>query len=434
MEYSSLEEFYHLFLKHPTISKDTRKITKGCIYVALKGESFDGNQFAEQAIERGAAYALIDHPEYKKDDRYLLVENTLQFLQQLANHHRRQFTIPIIAISGSNGKTTTKELIASVLTKKHKVLFTQGNYNNHIGVPLTLLGLRIDHDIAVIEMGANHQKEIEFLCTIAEPNYGMLTNIGKAHLEGFGGIEGVKKGKSELYRHLEATNGVVFLNGDDEVLSSLSKSPQPITYGKQNKNQCIGILDQTHPQLKGSWSYNDEQEGKITPQLYGEYNFYNILAAICMGNYFDVPAKLIDEAITGYESTMNRSQIIEKKGFKILLDAYNANPTSTSLALQNFDKHNSDNKVAILGDMFELGDSSKEEHLRIIELCSNSNTIEKFIFVGHHYFEHRSSFINFLFFKTTEGAKKWFSDYKKDGQTFLLKGSRGMAMEKIIED
>lgn len=432
MKYPDTKEIYSIFLKHPTLSKDTRNIPKDSIYLAFKGEVFDGNKFVNQAFEKGAKYAIIDDEQHYTSNNCILVEDVLKTTQDLANYHRNQFSIPVVAISGSNGKTTTKELIAATLAKKYKVLYTQGNYNNHIGVPLTLLNLHSDHEIAIIEMGANHQGEIDFLCSIAEPTHGMLTNIGKAHLEGFGGIEGVKKGKSELYRFLEKTDGITFLNLSDPILTELNQNKNLIGYGSDVEGYSVGNLTQTHPQLKGTWQCSSA-EGTIQPKLYGEYNFYNILAAICIGNYFDVSPSEIDDAINSYESDMNRSQYIQKDNYNILLDAYNANPTSTALAIDNFNKEDKSNKIAILGDMFELGSAANDEHQNIIEQSINKQSIILFVFVGKLYFIHSGIAPQHLFFKSTQEAKEWFTKFDKKDHTFLLKGSRGMKMENIIE-
>lgn len=429
---STLEEIYQIYLKHPVISKDTRDISEGCIYLALKGESFDGNKFAEDALNKGAAYVIIDNERYRKDNRYLLVEDSLKTLQQLANYHRRQLSIPIISISGSNGKTTTKELIAAGLSGKYKVLYTEGNYNNHIGVPLTLLRINPSHEIAVIEMGANHQKEIDFLCHIAEPNFGMLTNIGKAHLEGFGGIEGVLKGKTEMYRFLEKTNGTVFLNTDDDKLVKNKPGCSIITYGTKAESNCMGNLNQTHPTLKGNWTYKDKK-GEINSKLYGEYNFYNMMAAICIANYFEVESLNIDQQINSYESDMNRSQMVKYENYKVYLDAYNANPSSVKLAIENFEKNDDQNKVALLGDMFELGEAAATEHKRVVEQLQASNKVDLSVLVGKNFYQHKIKNDDFLFFETTEDAKIWFQKENKVGKAYLIKGSRGMKMESLLD-
>lgn len=432
MKKTSIEELYTIFLQHPIISKDTREIEKGCIYFALKGESFDGNKFAEDAILKGAAFAVIDNPDYKKSLQFLLVDDCLKTLQELATHHRRQLDIPIIAISGSNGKTTTKELIAATLSKKYKVLYTKGNYNNHIGVPLTLLGITQKHEIAVIEMGANHQGEIHKLCTIAEPNFGMLTNIGKAHLEGFGGVEGVKKGKTELFRFLQKDNSLIFINLDDAAIRESAPKNNIFTYSLlEDTADCIGKVKQTHPKLLGTWKTNNAS-GLIDSSLYGEYNFHNILAAVSIANYFKVEAKKIDAAISAYQSDMNRSQILKKDGLTIFLDAYNANPTSMSLSIANFDKVEAKNKIAIIGDMFELGEAAYEEHQKIIQLSKKMETIDLFVFVGEIFYKQYDESKSVLFFATTNEAKKWFKEHDLKGSTLFLKGSRGMKLESLL--
>ena len=433
MKKVSIEEIYKIYLKHPILSKDTRAISKGCIYLALKGASFNGNTFAEEAISKGAAYVLIDEEEYYKDERFLLVEDVLKSLQDLALHHRRQLTIPIVAISGSNGKTTTKELISATLSKKYDVLHTDGNYNNHIGVPLTILRIRKNHEIAIIEMGANHQKEIDFLCRIAEPNYGMLTNIGKAHLEGFGGEEGIKKGKTEMFRFIEKHGGKLFINLDDpKIKDSVPLNVETITYSLNENAQCKGSLIVTHPNLVGSWNSRNDS-GEITSNLYGAYNFHNILAACCIAKYFGVKGSEIDEAIQYYESDMNRSQLVHENGIKIYLDAYNANPSSMSLSVDNFNRSVDKNKVAILGDMFELGGAASEEHRKILNLLQAGTNIESAVLVGELFAQHSDAYQEFKFFTTTQEAKQWFSAQNWKEKTLLLKGSRGMKLESLLD-
>ncbi len=433
MKKTNTGELYQVYLKHPELSKDTRTISEGCIYLALKGESFNGNIFAEEALKNGAAYVVIDEKEFKKDERYLLVDNVLESLQQLAHHHRKQLHIPIIAISGSNGKTTTKELIAAALSKKYKTLYTLGNYNNHIGVPLTLLRITKEHEIAIIEMGANHQGEIDFLCQIAEPNYGMLTNIGKAHLEGFGGEEGVRIGKTEMFKYIAKTNGTLFINLDDTNIKASTPDTKTVTYSIYEVADCSGTLMETHPRLIGKWAKNSSS-GKINSSLYGAYNFHNIMAACTIASHFGVDATNIDDAINKYESDMNRSQIVKTLGADIYLDAYNANPSSMSLSLDNFEKVKAKKKVAILGDMFELGESAYLEHSAIIEQAKKNTSIHLNIFVGEHFAEHRFEDKKVKFFKTTEDLKKWFKSNSWVGFTLLLKGSRGMKIETLLQD
>lgn len=430
MKYTSLEELYKIYLKYPKISKDSREITSNCIYFALKGENFNGNKFASNALNSGAKYAVVDEAEFAKNEQYLLVENVLSTLQELAKYHRSQLAIPFIGITGSNGKTTTKELINCVLSKSFKTKATKGNYNNHIGVPLTLLEVTNEDEIAIVEMGANHQGEIEFLSSICQPNFGLITNIGKAHLEGFGGIEGIKKGKSELYRYLEKNGGKVFINHDDHTLNELSQNLSLIKYGQSNNCYCQGELKESQPNILGKWNCQN-QTGRIEAQIFGTYNFYNILAAICIGNYFNVPPKKIDEAINEYVPSNNRSQIIKNGSGEIILDAYNANPSSMETALINFSKRNGNDKVLILGDMFELGATSLEEHKHIIEkvkeLHFNDST-----FVGENFYKYRNDFPQYLFFKNTKDTKEWFLSSSMLDKQILIKGSRGMKLESIL--
>ncbi len=427
-----LEDLYDIYLKHPIISKDSREITKDCLYFALSGENFNGNKFASDALSKGAAFAVIDDPEYKQNERCLLVEDSLQTLQDLARLHRSKLSIPVIGITGSNGKTTTKELISQVLSMKFDTHATKGNYNNHIGVPLTILQINPSHEMAVIEMGANHQGEIEFLCSISDPDYGMITNIGKAHLEGFGGIEGVKKGKSELYKHLEKKDGLVFLNFDDETLVELSERNRTHLYGTNEQCDCKASLDQSHPNLIGSWSYQN-RIGHINSKIYGSYNFYNMLAAICIGNFFNVKAEDIDQAINNYESSNNRSEIKRFQDHTVYLDAYNANPSSTKVAIDNFELLNVDPelKVLILGDMFELGDDSINEHKSISDYAKNKGFGE-ILFVGENYSQALKGKEDTKCFKSTEEAIEWYKKLNKKAKHILIKGSRGMALEKLL--
>ncbi|MEQ8907643.1 MAG: UDP-N-acetylmuramoyl-tripeptide--D-alanyl-D-alanine ligase [Vicingaceae bacterium] len=430
MKEITLVELYELYLKNQFISKDSRNIQPNSIYFALKGDNFNGNLFAEEALKKGAAYAIVDEQISSEDPRVFKVNDGLKTLQELAKLHRSKLNIPIIGITGSNGKTTTKELIAAVLEKEYKTYYTKGNLNNHIGVPLSILEIKEFHQIAVIEMGANHQGEIAFLSTISDPDYGIITNIGKAHLEGFGGIEGVKKGKSELYKHLEKKQGKLFINGDDEVLLDLAPDLEQFKYGTNTGLFCEAHLERSQPTIKGSWKC-DEQNGKIEAQIYGEYNFYNMLAAICIGNYFNVSSPNIDAAIREYDSTDNRSQLIKREDYTLLLDAYNANPSSMQKAIENFSARKADAKVVILGDMFELGEDSAEEHKKIIELTENQN-FSLSVFVGSHFFKQKKSSKKLLFFEQSKEAKNWFDQFQKSKHEILIKGSRGMALERIV--
>ncbi len=428
----SIPELYEIYLKHGNLVKDTRQITIGCIYLAFKGERFDGNQFATEAINNGASYALIDDPNQKHDERYLLVDDVLESIQQLAKYHRELLKCPIIGITGSNGKTTSKELINSVLSQHYKTFATAGNYNNHIGVPLSVLSISNEHEMAIIEMGANHQGEIDFLCQIAQPNFGLITNIGKAHLEGFGGIEGVKKGKSELYKFLALKKGTIFLNEDDETLLSLCPNDIPrITYGIGKKAILKGELKQEQPHLIGTWK-GKNSEGEFESNLFGNYNFYNILAAICVGEHFDLSNKEIAKGISTYSSNNNRSELMKYQGASIYLDAYNANPSSVSASLAYFSNNQLGAKMVLLGDMFELGETAIEEHKKIVLLAKRLQ-FNKLVFVGSLYYELKDQFPEELFFESREEAKTWFDKIEKDNLQILIKGSRGMAMEKLIQ-
>ncbi len=427
----NLQKIYQIYLKTPVISKDSREKLSGGVYFSLKGEKFDGNIFAKDALQNGATIAVIDNPKYRINDNYILVEDALTTLQNLARIHRSKLNIPVIGITGSNGKTTTKELISSVLKKKYNTHFTSGNYNNHIGVPLTILQINSNHEIAVIEMGANHKKEIEFLCTISDPDFGLITNIGKAHLEGFGGIEGIKIGKSELYKHIHAKNGLIFKNGDDSVLAELAEKNQCLNYGSNKEFYCYGELLQSHPTIKAKWNCK-EASGEFNSKLYGDYNFYNMLAAITIGRYFDVDSQDIDSAIASYESDINRSQKIEIDNYSIYLDAYNANPSSMEVAIKNFSKNSTNKKIVLLGDMFELGEDSLVEHQKILDLCTSLN----FTFVvvaGNNFMQCESKDPRVLKFQNNKEVKKWYSEFDKENSEILIKGSRGMAMENIIK-
>lgn len=431
MKKVSTQDLYEIYKQHPIISKDSRKVTPSCLYFSLKGESFDGNKFAEQALKDGAAYAIVDDINYVTNKNCLLVEDGLKALQDLAIFHRKQLNIPFIGITGSNGKTTTKELIYQVLKSHYNCYATEGNYNNHIGVPLTILSIKSSHEMAIVEMGANHQGEIDFLCSIAQPNYGLITNIGKAHLEGFGGIEGIKKGKSELYRFLKKSNGLIFRNGDDQVLAELAEGMKAITYGSNKENNCIGEIINAKPNIEFKWQYKNEN-GKAKTQLYGNYNFYNMLAAACIGNYFKVPSEKITTALESYQSQNNRSQFIKNKKGEIYLDAYNANPTSMLAALENFKSIKKTTQLVILGDMFELGEEGYKEHFEIIKQVAKMG-FEKACFVGKNFYEHHKNHSDFVFFKSTDEAKAWFSKQDINNHQVLIKGSRGMAMEKLLD-
>jgi len=428
------KELYSIFQNHPVVCTDSRAITSGCLFFALKGENFNGNSFAESALEKGAAYAVIDEEKFKKDARTILVGDVLTSFQGLANYHRKLLKCPVIAITGSNGKTTTKELIAAVLSKKYRTHFTKGNLNNHIGVPLTILSCPADIEMLVVEMGANHQHEIESLCKIAEPSYGIITNVGKAHLEGFGDFEGVKKAKGELYEFLASHNGLAFVNGSNNHLAQmLSKTgvQRIIRYGTGIDCECEGKLFESFPFLKVEWKY-DAQKGNISTQLIGEYNFENILAAICIGNYFEVGASQINAALEEYVPGNNRSQIIEKNSNTIILDAYNANPSSMEAALKNFAAMKGKYKFVFLGEMSELGAESAEEHRNLLKHL-RSLGFDNNILVGKKFAEHMSSYYDFYHFSTSDAAAQWIKPQNIRNATILIKGSRSVKMEKVLE-
>lgn len=427
---SKTDDLYNIYKQHPTISTDTRNIAKDSIFFALKGANFNGNTFAEKALELGAAYVVVDEKEFQLNDRCILVKDVLVALQELANHHRNQLTIPFIGITGSNGKTTSKELLHAVLSRKYKTLATKGNLNNHIGVPLTLLSITNDIEMAIIEMGANHQREIEFLCNIANPNFGLICNVGKAHLEGMGGFEGVKKTKKELYDYLRINNGIAFINADDINLIEMSEGLEKKEYfGSQPKARVCGRIISSDPflsieiKLKG-----DTEFSKLNSHLVGDYNMNNILAAICIGDYFNVPLSEMIAGIESYEPSNNRSQAVKMGSNNVIMDAYNANPSSMGAAILNFSKVHAENKMLILGDMFEMGDESMREHLGMIELVHQLK-FTNVLFVGKDF--SASKKYEFNFFETTEEAKLFLEKSKPQNSTILVKGSRGMKLESL---
>ena len=425
-----IERLYSHFLKHPKICTDSRKEAEGAIFFALSGETFNGNRFAKAALEHGAALAVVDDPDIldEQDSRFFFVPNVLKALQDLAHWHRKKFQIPLLGITGTNGKTTTKELIHSVLKTEKEVIFTLGNLNNHIGVPVTLLSLKPTTEIAVVEMGANHPGEIEALCQIANPTHGIITNIGKAHLEGFGSYEGFIKTKNELYESIRNSEGTVFVNQNDPLLLKLSEGINRITYGEHA--EISGELMDSKPFLRIKWDSEIETQD-IQTKLYGNYNFNNAMAAIAVGKQFGISGKNIKLGLEDYTPKNNRSQVIKTDRNTIILDAYNANPGSMPLAIETFYTQGFDNKVLILGDMFELGKDSVKEHQRIIDLMKDRD-FKQVILVGKDFFSITKD-KNYTAFKTTEETAVYLENQKLSGNTILIKGSRGMQLETLVQ-
>lgn len=427
-----IEKLYPIFIKHPVVSTDTRKITKSCLFFALKGENFDANTFAEQAIDQGAAFAIVDNKDLPKHPQFIFVDDVLKTLQDLAHYHRKQLGLPVIGLTGTNGKTTTKELINAILSQKFKTAATLGNLNNHIGVPLTLLAISPETEVAIVEMGANHQKEIELLCAIAEPDFGLITNVGKAHLEGFGGFEGVKKGKGELYDFLAKHGGTVFINQDNPYLREIAQArtfQQIIYYGTSADAYASGKLIANDPYLTVEWR-GDNDINITKSHLTGVYNFENILAAIAIGRKFGLSDQEINDGIETYQPNNNRSQIIKTAKNTVIGDFYNANPSSMVVAIENIGKLKAEQKVLILGDMFELGEDSDAEHKSIIEKAESFG-FSKNIFVGKEFFKNQNSQGTFL--QNTEELKVYLQHNPIQNALILLKGSRGMKLEQVID-
>ena len=419
---------HSLFLQCSSVSIDTRKIETNSLFIAIKGERFDANTFAKEALDKGASYVIIDDKSYFIDQRTILVEDSLIALQELAKFHRDYLKLPIIALTGSNGKTTTKELINVVLSKKFNTKATVGNLNNHIGVPLTLLSFTSETEIGIVEMGANHKKEIEFLCELATPDYGYITNFGKAHLEGFGGVEGVIEGKSEMYKYLSANDKLVFINLEDPIQVEKSKSLKSYSFGINKTNADVNITSiKANPFVTIGYS-----DLLIQSHLIGLYNANNINAALTIGKYFGVTDSEIKDALESYIPENNRSQLVQKGSNQIILDAYNANPSSMSVAIENFLQLDNANKVMILGDMFELGDESLKEHKAIVAMLSKYENV-KCYFVGSAFYESKIEKDNLGFYNTFESFSNDLSDMKFDNSTILIKGSRGMALERTLE-
>ena len=423
----TIEEIYSIYTQHPNIQTDSRKLAKDDFFFALKGPNFNGNLFAQNALDSGAAYVVADEDLPFEDERIIHVDNVLKTLQNLAKHHRQKFTIPFIAITGSNGKTTTKELIHAVLSAQYKTYTTAGNLNNHIGIPLTILKIKRDAEMAVIEMGANHQHEIEEYCMYVQPTHGLITNIGKAHLEGFGDLDGVKKGKGELFTYLGKTNGTAVVYLDDQMVMELAgRVKNTISYGNFNNLPTVKVIA-ADPFI--GIEMPGETAITIQTNLVGKYNLPNILAAVCVGRHFNIKDAKIKAALEKYLPSNSRSQLIEMNGNKVILDAYNANPGSMKLAIENFAQMKGENKILFLGDMKELGAESKAEHQTIVNLLNQYNWKEV-ILVGKNFKEIQSTYTHF---ENSKQAADWFKERKIKDALILVKGSRSMEMERVVQ-
>lgn len=423
-----IKELYRCFLLSDGVSTDSRKDVTNKIFFALTGDNFDGNKFATDALSKGATLCVVDDVSLMIDDRYFVVPNVLDSLQELAKHHRKESSAKVFAITGSNGKTTTKELISSVLGEYIDIISTDGNYNNHIGVPLTILKIKATTSIAVVEMGANHIGEIDKLCEIAQPDFGLITNIGKAHLDGFGSLDGVISAKNELYNYIRSNNGTVIVNTDDELLTSLSKDISQFTYGTKNAD-VVGEMIDYKPHVKISWGAN-EKIYVCNSRLYGKYNFNNLMASIATSLFFNVPPEIINKTTANYIPQNNRSQQIKTKTNHVIMDAYNANPTSMKEAILSFAGYEFKDSWLILGDMFELGNHSMNEHQVIVDLLIKESA-KNVILIGKDF--NCIHGINFLKFITTDEAKMYLNDNKIQNASILLKGSRGMELEKLLD-
>lgn len=424
-----IERLYKLFEQAETVQTDTRQLKHGQLFFALKGPNFNGNHFAEEALKMGAVAVVIDEPILAASEKVFLVPDALMALQELANFHRKQFDIPFLAITGSNGKTTTKELIHAVVAKQYNTYTTKGNLNNHIGVPLTILSIKKDAQLAIIEMGANHQKEIEAYCKIALPTHGLITNCGKAHMEGFGGVEGVRKGKGELYDFIFGSKGTIFLNGDLDYLEEMAKKiANKVYYGNTKGNFHTQVI-QSEPLLVLQVEDPIQGKQKIFTRLVGTYNKPNVEAAICIGKHFQVPFDSIREAIERYNPDNARSQLISRGNNRIILDAYNANPSSMEVAIENFSRQPSNNKYLFLGGMMELGDDSVNEHQQLIRQIESTG-IKNVVLVGGDFAKvnHR-----FLYFEDAVKAADWVKENQPDDALILIKGSRSTRMERLLE-
>ena len=432
-----IQKLLDLITRGSKICIDSRKAERGSIFFAIKGENFDGNRFAADALLAGCSLAIIDDPTINKDDRYILVDHAESFLQEVATAYRNQFTFPFLGITGTNGKTTTKELCQAVLSRKFNSYATEGNLNNHIGVPVTILSLKHEHEIAVIEMGANHVGEIAVLSEIAGPTLGLITNIGKAHLEGFGSVDNIETAKTELYRFVQKQTGTLFVNGDDTRMIKYAAYPNTVVYGKKNDFHCSGTVTKHTPFLEVSFQTNQpfgtskgEVSGTVRTKLTGSYNFGNVMAAITIGLFFGVPKNEIIRAIGTYTPTNNRSQIIHTKYNTLLMDAYNANPTSMAAALENFSLIDNNPKAVLLGDMLELGDDAVSEHRQIVAMLDQYPSWIK-VLVGRNFQSVASEKKGIITFPDVSEAAQWLKNQPVSGHHILIKGSRGIQMEQL---
>lgn len=426
----SIEKLYQLYVKHPHICTDTRRIVPDSIFVALKGSNFDANDFALAALEKGSAYAIIDNPIYEKDSRCILVKDTLETLQTLANFHRKQLSIPIIGVTGTNGKTTTKELIRSVLSVKYKVYATEGNLNNHIGVPLTLLSIPQNAEIAIVEMGANHIGEIGDLCKIAEPDYGLITNIGKAHLEGFGSFEGVLKTKTDLYRWIKEVKGLLFVNADNPLLIEHSQGNKRLLYGTRLPADILGRMRAELPFLRFDMEYSQDSV-EVSSHLFGSYNLENALAASLIGLHFGLNLQEVKQGIEQYIPANGRSQLLKTLNNELIVDAYNANPSSMEASILSFISLNDQHQIYILGDMLELGKYSQDEHQKIVDRLENSGAVNVYL-IGDC-FSKTNYPQSFTIFSSVETCKSFLQEHPIKGAKILLKASHGIHLEKLID-
>lgn len=424
------EELYRLYLQHPTVTTDSRQCPEGSIFIALRGASFDGNRYAEDALRKGCAWAVVDNPDYATADRTLLVPDCLLAFKQLAREHRRQFSIPVIGITGTNGKTTTKELLAAVLRQRYNVMATEGNFNNDVGVPKTLLRLNAGHDIAVVEMGASHPGDIRALVEYAEPTCGLITNVGRAHLQGFGSFDGVKRTKGELYDFLAAHDGLLFLHADDEDLSAMAADrdfSRVVSYGKGDDCDVWGEVTACRPQVEFRWCTAGQDWHTVQTQLIGSYNLPNLLAAVSVGLHFGVAPAQIDDALAAYRPTNSRSELEQTAHNSLIVDAYNANPSSMAAALDNFDLIEADHKMLILGDMRELGDASLEEHQRIADRLAQYPAADVWL-VGEEFARTQSPFRKF---RDVAEVKAAIAQNPPQGRCILIKGSNSTRLHEL---